>query len=203
MLKSVSQQLVDRCLRPVAPELRERAVLHTIDWLACAAIGSSAPSAPVLWCATELPNCSDKSSLSDDPWRQLLYEASRGNLFEMDDVHRTALVHPGSVVVPSTLFMARRLGANGSDILTAIVRGYEAMIRFGMGVGETHYDLRHNTATCGVLGAAAAACSLLQLNESDWVNAFGHAVTQAAGLDRKSTRLNSSHVAISYAVFCL
>src|SRR5439155_26637712 len=26
---------------------------------------------------------------------------------------------------------------------------------------------------------------------------------QAAGLDRKSTRLNSSHVAISYAVFCL
>src|SRR5437870_11205491 len=26
---------------------------------------------------------------------------------------------------------------------------------------------------------------------------------QAIGLDRKSTRLNSSHVAISYAVFCL
>src|SRR5690625_3845190 len=26
---------------------------------------------------------------------------------------------------------------------------------------------------------------------------------KAAGLDRKSTRLNSSHVAISYAVFCL
>src|SRR5690625_5648895 len=27
--------------------------------------------------------------------------------------------------------------------------------------------------------------------------------TKIAGLDRKSTRLNSSHVAISYAVFCL
>src|SRR5699024_11700990 len=26
---------------------------------------------------------------------------------------------------------------------------------------------------------------------------------QAAGIDRKSTRLNSSHVSISYAVFCL
>src|SRR5699024_11350634 len=26
---------------------------------------------------------------------------------------------------------------------------------------------------------------------------------EAAGLDRKSTRLNSSHVSISYAVFCL
>src|SRR5690606_39819192 len=27
--------------------------------------------------------------------------------------------------------------------------------------------------------------------------------TQAVGIDRKSTRLNSSHVKISYAVFCL
>src|SRR5690625_3085035 len=31
----------------------------------------------------------------------------------------------------------------------------------------------------------------------------GYAVTGVNGVDRKSTRLNSSHVAISYAVFCL
>src|SRR5690625_7015435 len=31
----------------------------------------------------------------------------------------------------------------------------------------------------------------------------GGAVGQRAAVDRKSTRLNSSHVAISYAVFCL
>src|SRR5437870_10194755 len=31
----------------------------------------------------------------------------------------------------------------------------------------------------------------------------GTAMQIAAGADRKSTRLNSSHVAISYAVFCL
>src|SRR2546430_11600549 len=31
----------------------------------------------------------------------------------------------------------------------------------------------------------------------------GHVVPQAAPLDRKSTRLNSSHSQISYAVFCL
>src|SRR5437773_4408652 len=28
-------------------------------------------------------------------------------------------------------------------------------------------------------------------------------ITDEAGLDRKSTRLNSSHITISYAVFCL
>src|SRR5690625_6972453 len=32
---------------------------------------------------------------------------------------------------------------------------------------------------------------------------FSAAVTPVGGEDRKSTRLNSSHVAISYAVFCL
>src|SRR5690606_41565631 len=36
----------------------------------------------------------------------------------------------------------------------------------------------------------------LDFNDAD---AFEHAMT---GLDRKSTRLNSSHVKISYAVFC-
>src|SRR5690349_24726275 len=30
-----------------------------------------------------------------------------------------------------------------------------------------------------------------------------HAAREPGGLDRKSTRLNSSHVEISYAVFCL
>src|SRR5690625_5391634 len=38
------------------------------------------------------------------------------------------------------------------------------------------------------------------------LNIFGHAIyTSMTGvlIDRKSTRLNSSHVAISYAVFCL
>src|SRR3712207_7864411 len=32
---------------------------------------------------------------------------------------------------------------------------------------------------------------------------LGHAVRRAADIDRKSTRLNSSHANISYAVFCL
>src|SRR5690625_7861151 len=35
------------------------------------------------------------------------------------------------------------------------------------------------------------------------VDLFGHVVIPLYEQDRKSTRLNSSHVAISYAVFCL
>src|SRR5690606_13145116 len=76
----------------------------------------------------------------------------------------------------------RRLGASGSDILTATVRGYEAAIRFGRAVGPGHYALWHNTAACGVLGAAAATCSLLGLGAAAWEDAFGLALAQAAGL---------------------
>src|SRR5690625_5828304 len=45
-------------------------------------------------------------------------------------------------------------------------------------------------------GQAAAATHAAETDEPD-------ALTEAADADRKSTRLNSSHVAISYAVFCL
>src|SRR5699024_12683078 len=41
---------------------------------------------------------------------------------------------------------------------------------------------------------------LCRHNDGD---AGGYAAAQGAGRDRKSTRLNSSHVSISYAVFCL
>src|SRR5690606_22586093 len=144
--------------------------------------------ARALWQGPSLPGSPPPSGqaglagTSHDPWQELLYEASLGNIFEMDDVHRAALVHPGSVVVPAALFLGRRLGATGSDILSAVVRGYEAVIRFGRAVGPGHYALWHNTATCGVLGAAAAAGSLLGLSTTALVDAFGLALTQAAGL---------------------
>ena len=187
---SISRQLSGLCQRSVSREAQSRTVSHVVDWLGCAAIGASTENADALWQATGLPLMPDHNSndngerglVAPDPWRVLLYEASLGNIMEMDDVHRTSLVHPGSAVVPAALFLARHTGASGSDILTAVVRGYEAMIRFGMAVGPQHYSLWHNTATCGVLGAAATACSLLRLDQDAWVDAFGHAVTQAAGL---------------------
>src|SRR5437899_9633521 len=36
-----------------------------------------------------------------------------------------------------------------------------------------------------------------------WVLGFTLVLSMIAGVDRKSTRLNSSHLGISYAVFCL
>src|SRR5690242_21189614 len=43
----------------------------------------------------------------------------------------------------------------------------------------------------------------LQLTETDAASLADLGITRIHDLDRKSTRLNSSHMSISYAVFCL
>ena len=112
----------------------------------------------------------------------LLANGAVGNVLEMDDIHRTAIIHPGPVVVPAALASAEHVGADGVALLDAIARGYEAMIRVGQALGPGHYKFWHNTATCGPLGAAAAAGSLFNLSIDQQVDALGNAGTQAAGL---------------------
>src|SRR5690606_41620794 len=53
----------------------------------------------------------------------------------------------------------------------------------------------------GVARLSQRAFDALGINEGEIIAIQGKRLT--AALDRKSTRLNSSHVKISYAVFCL
>src|SRR5206468_10406339 len=60
---------------------------------------------------------------------------------------------------------------------------------------------------CSILSAGSACCIQPQTSATWWSPAatawrFGFA-TWRKSIDRKSTRLNSSHDQISYAVFCL
>src|SRR5438132_7352565 len=52
-------------------------------------------------------------------------------------------------------------------------------------------------------GGAAAALDLIDARSSLFEHKGRHIATWRWGADRKSTRLNSSHTVISYAVFCL
>jgi 2-methylcitrate dehydratase PrpD len=111
-----------------------------------------------------------------------LVNGTVGNVLEMDDFYRTAIVHPGPVVIPAALAAATQETASGPALLDAVVRGFEAMIRVGRSVGPTHYKYFHSTATAGVFGSAAACGSELGLSEDALVHALGNAGTQASGL---------------------
>lgn len=176
----LSLALARLCLRPVCDADRARAALHVRDWYACALAGATLPVARTLWAGTHgLPG-------DADPWAALGFEAALGTLLEMDDIDRAALCHPGPVIVPAALFLARRLGASGRQLLDAVVRGYEAAIRVGRASGPAHYAYWHPTATCGSLGAAVAAASLLGSNDAPadavMAHALGLATTRASGL---------------------
>src|SRR3712207_7911059 len=54
----------------------------------------------------------------------------------------------------------------------------------------------------GFVAFDATALHALYVVPDQWQRGIGHCLPEAAG-DRKSTRLNSSHANISYAVFCL
>ncbi len=111
-----------------------------------------------------------------------LVNGGLSHIVEMDDLDRKSVVHPAAVVIPAALALVQRERLSGQAFLSAVVLGYEIAIRLGEAVGKQHYFYFHNTATCGVFGAAAAAGYLLQLTKSQLAWALGNAGTQAAGL---------------------
>lgn len=192
--------------RPVAAADRERAALHVLDWVGCAAAGALTPPGVAIraWARTlNAGPCRAIGALSLDARDAALVNGAVGNVLEMDDFHRAAIVHPGPVVVPAALAQAQAIGASPMALLDAVVRGMEAMIRVGRSVGPAHYRHFHTTATCGVFGAAAAAGSLLALSHSQLLDALGNAGTQAAGLwqcrleDTMSKQLHNGRAAQS------
>ena len=105
-----------------------------------------------------------------------------GNIFELDDVHRTAILHAGDVVVPAALAAAQRHGADGPALLDAIIRGYETAIRIGSAAASNGYSAWYNSGTCGVFGAAMTAGSILNLGPGHLADALGQAGMQASGI---------------------
>lgn len=105
-----------------------------------------------------------------------------GHIVEYDDGHRKAIAHPGAVTVPTSLALAEYYKRTGQELLTAIVAGYEVLIRLGIAVNPSHYKIWHTTSTCGTFAAAASASSLLKLDQRKTQMALGIAGTMAAGL---------------------
>jgi 2-methylcitrate dehydratase PrpD len=105
------------------------------------------------------------------------------NAADFDDTHKRALLHTGSVIVPSALALAEQHHFEGASVVAAIVAGYEVAVRVGMAVMPTHYRYWHSTATNGTFGAAATAARTLDLDADRTQMALGFAGTQAAGLN--------------------
>jgi aconitate decarboxylase len=113
-----------------------------------------------------------------------LVNGSQVQGFELDDVHRTAVLHTGCLVLPALVSVAEtRPGMRGRDFLAAAVAGYETGPRVSLCMGPEHIAQGwHSGATVGVYAAAAAAARGLHLDTGKTVHALGIAGTQSCGL---------------------
>jgi len=110
-----------------------------------------------------------------------LINSSMANLF-LTDGSRVGGIHPSIAVIPSSLAMAEREGANGQDLILAVVLGDEAMIRVA-GAMQPACALRgfHPTSIASSIGAAAASGKLLLLDPDQMSNALSVAAALSGG----------------------
>jgi 2-methylcitrate dehydratase PrpD len=182
------EQIAQHLQRPVETAMRERARLHLLDWLACVAGARQSAVAQVAKAAE--PDVLTRAALL-------------GNALEMDDIERTAILHPGPVIWPSAFSAIRDLGGSMDMLLDGVVRGYEAMITVGATFDAHHYAHFHNTSSAGGFGAAAAAVSIFGNDCQAMVWALGNAGSFAGGLwhmrhdDVMTKQLHVTHAALS------
>lgn len=188
--QSVTERLGEFLCRTRAEDIPapviEAAAGYLLDWLGCAIAGlPSAPGEALLRHTKQQPvGVASVLGFAEgrSPQAAALHNGAVSHITEMDDVDRASVLHPGAVVIPAALAIAERLERDGQELLAAVSLGYEIAIRVGESVGPKHYFHWHNTSTCGVFGAAAAAGWLLGLGREQMVWALGSAGTQASGL---------------------
>ena len=93
------------------------------------------------------------------------------------------LTHPTAPALPPALALAERDRRSGADLMLAYQVGVEVECKVAEAIMPRHYQHGfHSTATCGSIGAAAAAAKLLGLNRETTRRALSIGATQAGGL---------------------
>ncbi len=101
-----------------------------------------------------------------------------------EDMHTPSVSHCGVVVLPTALAIAEARHASGSELIAAVVAGYQAMGRLGRVVIDSeNARVFRPTGLLGPVGGTLAAARLLALDEDTAVNALGLAGNLGAGLN--------------------
>ncbi|SDB49021.1 MmgE/PrpD family protein [Belnapia rosea] len=191
---AVTEIIADYCasldFATLPPEVQERTRFLVLDLVGNIVRGRhDAESTPALLSmARALGLAAGGSAVLGDsarytPAGAALLNGALAHSLDFDDTHAAGTLHPGAPVIPAALAAAEMVGANGRTVLSAIVAGYEVTCRLALALpGGDHYDRGyHPTATCGAFGAAAAAARVFGLDAKGMQDAFGIALSQAAG----------------------
>ena len=102
---------------------------------------------------------------------------------ELDDGHRIAQLHPGSVVFPAALAICEANNLKGKEFLESIICGYEIAIVLGKLANPHHRNQGfHSTGTIGTFASGITVAKLLKLDLNQTIATLGLCGTQSSGL---------------------
>jgi aconitate decarboxylase len=177
-------------LTDIPPATRTRAKHLLLDGIGCALVGARLPWSDAATNAlTALEGTAGTPLIGTGrataPLAAALLNSSYVQGFELDDYHPVAPVHGASLVLPAML-SALPIATNttGAHVLLGAIRGFEVGPRVGLALHGAQMLTRgwHSGPVFGGPAAAAAAGTLLALNEDQFDDAIGLAATQACGL---------------------
>ncbi|MFM0501428.1 MmgE/PrpD family protein [Paraburkholderia caffeinilytica] len=114
----------------------------------------------------------------------VLVNCTAGHAFELDDIHKESILHPGSIAIPTALAFADRAGkVSGREAITAMASGYEVGTRVGNAATMSLFFRGfHPQGTSGAFVSAATAGRALRLDATAMQHALGIVGSQAGGL---------------------
>jgi len=175
--------------RPLPPEVQEKARLQLLDTLAAMVSGSRLPPGRKAIEYIKSQGAGDQACVAGTALLATAVNAALANGMlahadETDDSHAASLTHPGCGIVPAALAVADLHERSGSELLRAIVLGYDVCCRMSVALGA--YEFRaagHSSHTFGPnFGAAAAAGALAGVDEVQARYVLSFAAQQASGV---------------------
>jgi 2-methylcitrate dehydratase PrpD len=170
------------------PLALERARMVIASTIASAAMGSDIVSSQIIRELAKERGGARQATLWFDGERKLpVADAARVNAVmsdaaASDDSDLRSIAHIGTIVSTSAIAMAERTGANGRDVLAAMVYGYEIAGRIDEALTPGRSERGFHGSIATIFGGAVAAGTLLPLTRGQMTQAIALAATSIGGL---------------------
>src|SRR2546421_8532874 len=127
------------------PEVRQKLGWLLLDYLRVCSIGARLPWSD--WARKYIGLVGKEgtshvlfSASTLNPQHATFMNVTFGSSFDADDTHVGAMLHPRVAVWSAALATAEYVGASGSEVVAAVVAGYEVSSRVGLAGQPGHFQ---------------------------------------------------------------